>query len=78
MMPQADDELRKRWGGEDGVGDDKAINHLRAKGFTFTRGGMIEPPPGWSWAADKDDTWGAVCFLCDEWDYGYEPGGIHG
>lgn len=74
-MPQATDELRKRWGGENGVGDDKAMNHLLFHGFTFHQG-IIHPPKGWDWkdpTAIGMDTWGAVEFLCDEWDYGYEP-----
>lgn len=70
-MPQATDELREAWGGDQGVGDDKAMKHLMALGFTFTRGGMIVAPEGWDWDPDKTDAWGAVCFLCDEWDYGY-------
>ncbi len=72
-MPQATDEQREKWGGYGGVGEDKAMRHLAAKGFTFTGGGMIVAPAGWVWNDDKSDCWGAVEFLCDEWDYGYEP-----
>lgn len=79
-MPQATDELRARWGGDDGIGDDKAIRHLLRKGFRFPDGiayGLITPPVGgYDWDADTEDTWGAVEFLCDEWDYGYNPDAI--
>ncbi len=72
-MPQATDELRKEWGGAGGVGADKAHRHLLNKGFTFDRKGFIHPPQGgYDYNKDTEDTWGAVCFLCDEWDYGYE------
>jgi hypothetical protein len=72
-MPQATDELRDRWGGDGGVADDKAMRHLLAKGFAFTRGGMIHPPRDYNWRDDKEDTEGAIDFLCDEWDYAYDP-----
>lgn len=72
-MPQATDELRGRWGGEQGVGEDKAFNHLSKKGFTFNAG-LIRPPLGYDPHADTEDTEGAIDFLCDEWDYDYQPG----
>jgi hypothetical protein len=73
-MPQATDELRAAWGGEYGVSEDKATDHLIRKGFRFDRGGVIRPPAdGFDWEADDEDTWGAVCFMCDEWDYEYKP-----
>ena len=72
-MPQATDELRDRWGGEQGVGEDKAYNHLKARGFVFTRGGMIHPPSDYDHKTDTTDCEGAIDFLVDEWDYGYSP-----
>lgn len=72
-MPQASDELRERWGGRQGVGDDKAMGHLLRMGFTIDRGGTIHPPVGYSHKDDPTDCEGAINFLCDEWDYAYEP-----
>lgn len=69
-MPRASDELRAKWGGHDGVGDDKAIDHLVKCGFAFTRGGLIHPPAIYQFHADTED---AIDFLCDEWDYAYDP-----
>lgn len=74
-MPQATDELRKRWGGRQGVGEDRAEEHLLSLGFTIDKG-VIRAPKNWDWKDPKvvsADTWGAVEFLCDEWDYAYEP-----
>ena len=71
-MPQATDELRARWGGRDGIGEDKALKHLAGHGFKLSRGGIIYPPIGFDPKDDPTDCMGAVNFLCDEWDYGYE------
>lgn len=74
-MPQATDELRKRWGTDGGAGDEKAIEHLVKYGFEFNKG-VIKPPPQWNWDDPRikaADTWGAIEFLCDEWDYSYQP-----
>lgn len=55
-------------GGEQGVGEDKAIAHLEAKGFRLTREWTwVRPSPGYKMA---DDDWGAIGFLIDEWDFG--------
>jgi len=70
-MPQASDELRALWGGELGVGEDKAMNHLTERGFYFSRGGFIFPPEGKSWETISYDDRNAVQFLCDEWDYAF-------
>jgi hypothetical protein len=72
IMPQATDEQRIEWGGESGVGDDKAIRHLLKRGFVFTRGGIIHPPEDYDCRNDPTDCEGAIDFLCDEWDYGYD------
>lgn len=71
-MPQATDDLRARWGGEGGVGDERAITHLADRGFTFTAG-LIQPPSDYDHELDKTDCEGAIDFLCDEWDYAYSP-----
>lgn len=72
-MPQATDELRARWGGEQGVGEDKAYHHLSKLGFTMPGGRIKLPNGGFDFKADTTDTWGAIEFLCDEWDYDFDP-----
>lgn len=67
-MPQASDALREAWGGECGVGEDKALAHLQGRGFKLTRQfDWVLPHPGYQ--PDADD-WGAIDFLVYEWDYG--------
>lgn len=67
-MPQASDEQRAAWGGVQGVGDDKALDYLKERGFVLTR--------QWEWRKPTpdhemtDEDWGAISFLIDEWDYG--------
>ena len=67
-MPQASDELRAKWGGAQGVGEDKAEGFLRERGWTLTR--------DWGWLkptfehAPTEDELDAIIFLIEEWDYG--------
>ena len=67
-MPQASEAMRAIWGGECGVGEDKAEAHLRGNGWTLTR--------QWEWRRPTpdyeptDDDIGAINFLICEWDYG--------
>lgn len=67
-MPQASDEDRAKWGGELGVGEDKAIAFLQAAGYTLL--------PSWFWRKPSpeheptEDELGAIWFLIDEWDFG--------
>lgn len=67
-MPQAPEKMRAAWGGEQGVGDDKALAYLKERGFKLT--------PQWLWQKPSpdhkmtDDDWGAIDFLICEWDYG--------
>lgn len=66
-MPQASDEDRARWGGRDGIGEEKAMDYLESRGFRLTR--------QWHWIKPDghimtDDDWGAINFLIDEWDFG--------
>lgn len=66
-MPQASSELRERWGGAAGVGEDKAVAYLERQGWCLSR--------DWLWYRDdgRDPTlteWDAMRFLIDEWDYG--------
>lgn len=66
-MPSASAELVKQWGGEDGVGEDKAYEFLINRGWTELRGrtGMMVPPAEFVPWEEFD----AICFLIDEWDY---------
>lgn len=67
-MPQASNEDRARWGGANGVGEDKAENYLRERGWTLTRGSeWIKPSPDHE---VTEDELGALYFLVEEWDYG--------
>ena len=67
-MPQATDEQRAAWGGEQGVGEDKACNYLETAGFKLTR--------QWNWLIPKghmitEQEAYAAQFLVDEWDWGW-------
>lgn len=66
-MPQASDELREKWGGEMGVGEDKAYNYLVSKGYELTRQWLWKKPSNHSMTQDEFE---AMKFLVDEWDYG--------
>ena len=67
-MPQATEEQRAQWGGDGGVGEDKAIAFLEAAGYTLR--------PDWLWTkptpehVPTDDEISASNFLVDEWDFG--------
>lgn len=63
-MPQATEELRKRW---DGPSEFKAMNHLYMRGFKLT--------PQWEWTAPPgvqvtEEDRSAILFLIQEWDFG--------
>lgn len=67
-MPQADENLRQEWGGQDGIGEDKAEDYLKGKGYTLSRYFIwILPNP--NHVPTKEEL-GAIGFLIDEWDYG--------
>ena len=67
-MPQATEEQRKRWGGELGIGEDKAIKFLEDAGYILSR--------DWRWFLPNPNHTptpneiSAVQFLIDEWDFG--------
>ena len=63
-MPQASDELRKRWG----IAPEKALRVLRGR-FDIDNG-LIRPKPA---VFVQDEEYSAIDFLCDEWDYAYDP-----
>jgi hypothetical protein len=67
-MPQATEALTKKWGGAQGIGEDKAMGYLQSRGFVLTK--------GWEWKKPRknyqltDDEVEAICFLIQEWDFG--------
>ena len=66
-MPQADPELQRKWGGEDGIGEDKAVTYLLSKGWTHSRSMWTCPHH----ETATDDEMEALTFLMFEWDHGY-------
>lgn len=67
-MPQASEELRAKWGGRQGVGEDKAAGFLNSRGYREVQNGY--------WLKPKfdhvvtDDEREALQFLIEEWDHG--------
>lgn len=73
-MPQATDELREKMRGYygDPIDDGGPIRFLLKAGYSINRGGVIIPPhPYYECTPQEGDS---IDFLCDEWDYGYDPG----
>lgn len=68
-MPQAEAELREKWGGETGVDDGKAIAFLEARGWKQTATGMWRAPE----TVISDDEYDALKFLVQEWDRDFHP-----
>ncbi len=68
-MPQATDEQRKAWGGEQGVGEDKAIGFLEGRGFILGRDWFWDKPTPEHVVTEEE--FGAMAFLVDEWDFGW-------
>ena len=66
-MPQATRELQETWD-HDTYMDKLAIDHLRKRGFTFSKG-LIVAPDGET-PTEKD--FSAIDYLCQEWDYAWE------
>lgn len=71
-MPTATDELRekmrKMFG--DPLDDGPPYNFLKEKGFTEKAGVLFAPRPDYMVSQEEYD---CIDFLCDEWDYGWEP-----
>ena len=63
-MPQATSELTEKW---DGPSDEKAIAHLRSKGFRYTKHWEWIPPV--DYRPTEEDV-SAIMFLIQEWDWG--------
>lgn len=45
-----------------------AERHLKIRGYTLTQHWFWIKPPGLD--EPSEDDWSAICYLCDEWDYG--------
>ena len=72
-MPQASEALRRRWGGESGVAEGKAVAFLIDHGWKMTANGLWVSP---CISADKwisHDEWEALQFLADEWNHALIP-----
>lgn len=70
-MPSTSQELLDKWGGEQGVGEDKALNFLISKGWKEEGNGFMVRPEGKSEADISEEEWEALQFLHEEWDFGY-------
>jgi hypothetical protein len=68
-MPQATRELQIRWN-HDQVMDSDATNHLLNSGNFYFSKGIIKAIPGYQ---PTPDDYSAIDYLCQEWDYGWEP-----
>lgn len=64
-MPQASDELRARWG----IAPERAMNALSPSRFENDNG-LIRPKQG---VIPTEEEYSAIDFLCDEWDYAWDP-----
>jgi len=67
-MPSASPEQRRAWGGYNGIGEDKAEDFLKGRGWVLTNKWTWVPPTLGHFATDEEH--GAIGFLIDEWDYG--------
>ena len=69
MSPSASDKLRERWWPPDD--DGKPWRHLRTNFDLSIPDGIIRKLRADYQPTDED--YSALDFLCDEWDYGWEP-----
>lgn len=65
-MPSSSDEMRAKWGGDGGVGEDKAEAFLEGRGFVLHK--------DWHWTHPEnrvptEEELEAARFLVEEWDY---------
>ena len=65
-MPQASDELRAKFPGD----DQEALAVIDAN-FWISRGGVIYPKQIGYQMTEREGE--AIDYLCDEWDYAYSP-----
>lgn len=68
-MPQANEALRSKWHGKDCDGA-LAFDKIGSINFIWARGGIIRPVVGYTPNAEELS---AIDYLCQEWDYGYDP-----
>jgi hypothetical protein len=72
-MPTASNELREkmrqRFGSE--IDEQGPLKYLKDRGFTEVMNGMLQPPKTDYMITTEE--WECVEFLCDEWDFAYEP-----
>lgn len=72
-MPQALDsqrDLMLKWFG-DSIDEQGPMRFLLSRGYTFPRGGMIIKPTLSHTVSYEEGE--CVDFLCDEWDFGFDP-----
>ena len=71
-MPQSSDEQRalmEKWFG-DAIDMAGPYKFLRARGWSERAGMFLKPTPSHT---ISEYEWQCVAFLCDEWDFGYDP-----
>jgi hypothetical protein len=71
-MPQASDEQRnlmEKWFG-DAIDMRGPYAFLKARGYGDYRGMLIKPTLSHT---VSEYEWECIAFLCDEWDFGFEP-----
>jgi len=76
-MPTASDdqrELMQKWFGSP-VDDYKPYIFLRRRGYT-DEGGMLGKPTPSHTVSEYE--WQCIAFLCDEWDYAFDPDRVVG
>lgn len=67
-MPQASETQRQKWGGAQGVGEDKACEFLKSRGWMLQQDWSWQHPEGRHPTEEEQD---AAQFLVDEWDWGW-------
>lgn len=72
-MPQATEELRKRWHYNDNgkwPADKQAYDYLKDRGWGYDKGTWRKPRTDYR---PTEDEWSALEYLVQEWDEAYEP-----
>jgi hypothetical protein len=64
MMPQGPAHWHEHW-----KDDGRALEYLEGRGFTDNRGMIQRVGTVWDDLDVLDRA--AICYLCDEWDYGW-------
>lgn len=70
-MPTASDEVRAVWHNEQAGYDAGAFAFLEARGWSDDGHFYLNPPRTPHVISPQE--YDAVEYLCDEWDYGYNP-----